>query len=243
MADPHFWLLVLTSFVASAISGAFAIGGGFLMLAVVAAFMPVSAVVPLHSVLMLGTSVGRGWFFRRFIRWEIVRPFTLGCLIGAPLGARIYLGLPEAVIALVVGLFMLAAVWMPPLPWRVPLRHPYFAVGVVHSFLSAMFSFGGVLQPLMMRTALDRMQVIATLAVALLFMNLAKIAGYVMFGFDYRPYLLLIGCALLAGVAGARVGRHLAERVPEGRFRRVFRILMTVLAARLLYRAWELGLA
>lgn len=240
MADPHFWLLVLTSFVASAISGAFAIGGGFLMLAVVAAFMPVSAVVPLHSVLMLGTSVGRGWFFWRFIRWEIVRPFVLGCVIGAPLGARIYLGLPEAVIALVVGLFMLAAVWMPPLPWRIPLKHPFFAVGIVHSFLSAMFSFGGVLQPLMMRTALDKMQIIATLAVALLFMNLAKIAGYAAFGFDYRPYLLLIGVALLAGVAGARVGRHLAERVPEEKFRMVFNLVMTVLALRLLYRAWTL---
>lgn len=238
--DPHFWLLVFTSFIASAISGAFAVGGGFLMLAVVAAFMPVSAVVPLHSVLMLGTSVGRGLFFWQFIRWEIVRPFVLGCLIGAPLGARIYLSLPEALIALAVGVFMLGAVWMPPVPWRIPLQHPFFAVGIVHSCLSAMFSFGGILQPLMMRTALDKMQVIATLAVALLFMNLAKIAGYVTFGFEYRPYLLLIGCALLAGVAGARVGKHLAERVPEETFRLVFNVIMTVLAMRLLYRAWTL---
>lgn len=241
MGDPHFWLLVFTSFVASAISGAFAIGGGFLMLAVIAAFLPVSAAVPMHSVLMLGTSVGRGIFFWNHVQWGIVRPFVLGCLIGAPVGAHIYLSMPEAVIALVVGLFMLGAVWMPPVPWRIPLRHPYFAVGIVHSCLSAMFSFGGIMQPIMMRTALGRMEVIATLAVALLFMNLAKIAGYIAFGFDYRPYLLLIGCSLLAGIAGSRVGRHLAERVSEEKFRLVFRIIMTVLAARLLYRAWELA--
>ncbi len=239
-ADPHFWLLVLTSFAASAISGAFAIGGGFLMLAVIAAFLPVSAMVPMHSVMMMGTSVGRGWFFRSFIQWRIVIPFVLGCVIGAPLGARIYLTLPEALIALVVGVFMLGAVWMPPVPWRVPMRHPFFLVGVVHSFLSAMFSFGGVMQPLMMRAQLDKMQVIATLAVSLLFMNLAKIAGYIAFGFDFRPYLLLIGTALLAGVAGAGVGRHLAERVSEEKFRLVFRIIMTAMAVRLLYRAWVL---
>ena len=240
-ADPHFWLLVFTSFIASAISGAFAIGGGFLMLAVIAAFLPVTSVVPMHSVLMLGTSIGRWWFFWPFIQWRIVIPFVLGCVIGAPLGARVYLTLPEMVIALVVGLFMLGAVWCPPVPWRIPLRHPFFVVGIVHSFLSAMFSFGGVMQPLIMRTQLDKMQVIATLAVSLLFMNLAKIGGYVMFGFDFRPYLLLIGAAAMAGVAGAGVGRHLAERVPEEKFRLVFKAIMTVLAVRLLYRAWILA--
>ena len=240
-ADPHFWLLVLTSFVASAISGAFAIGGGFLMLAVIAAFLPVSSVVPMHSVLMLGTSVGRWWFFWPFIQWRIVIPFVLGCVLGAPVGAHVYLTLPEVVIALVVGIFMLAAVWMPPVPWNIPLRHPFFVVGIVHSFLSSMFSFGGVMQPLMMRTSLDKMQIIATLAVSLLFMNLAKIAGYAMFGFDFRPYLLLIVAAMAAGVAGAGVGRHMAERVSEEKFRVVFKAIMTVLAARLLYRAWELA--
>ena len=240
-ADPHFWLLVFTSFIASAISGAFAIGGGFLMLAVIAAFLPVTFVVPMHSVLMLGTSIGRWWFFWPFIQWRIVIPFVLGCMIGAPLGARVYLTLPEMVIALVVGIFMLGAVWCPPVPWRIPLRHPYFVVGIVHAFLSAMFSFGGVMQPLIMRTQLDKMQVIATLAVSLLFMNLAKIGGYVMFGFDFRPYLLLIGLAAMAGVAGAGVGRHLAERVPEEKFRLVFKAIMTVLAMRLLYRAWILA--
>lgn len=240
-ADFPFWLLVATSFAASAVSGAFAIGGGFVMLAAVAALLPVQAVVPMHSVLMLGTSVGRGWFFRDHVQWSMVRPFVLGCLIGAPLGARIYLGLPEALIALVVALFMLAAVWMPPLPWRVPLRHPWFAVGLVHSCLSAMFSFGGILQPVMMRTRLDRMQVIGTLAVALVAMNLAKAAGYVLFGFDFKPYALLIVVALAAGIAGARLGRHVAERVSEARFRLVFRLMMTALALWLLYRAWQLA--
>ena len=241
IADPHFWLLVFTSFMASAISGAFAIGGGFLMLAVIAAFLPVSSVVPMHSVLMLGTSIGRWWFFWPFIQWRIVIPFVLGCMLGAPLGARVYLTLPEMVIALVVGIFMLGAVWFPPVPWRIPLRHPFFVVGIVHSFLSAMFSFGGVMQPLIMRTQLDKMQIIATLAVSLLFMNLAKIGGYMMFGFDFRPYVLLIGVAAVAGVAGAGVGRHLAERVPEEKFRLVFKAIMTVLAVRLLYRAWILA--
>lgn len=208
------------------------------MMAVCAALMPISAVVPMHSALMLGTSLGRSWFFWKYVHWGITIPFILGCLIGAPAGTRIYVTLPETVIAVVVGLFMLAAVWFPPVKWRPRFRHPFFIVGVVHSFLSAMFSFGGVMQPLMMRTQLDKMQVVATLSVSLLAMNVFKLGGYAAFGFDFGPYLLLIGAALVAGVAGAGLGRSIVERIPEERFRLVFRLIMTALALQLFYRAW-----
>ncbi|MGH8246222.1 MAG: sulfite exporter TauE/SafE family protein [Gammaproteobacteria bacterium] len=240
-ADPIFWLIVLGSFVASAISGAFAIGGGFLMLAIVAAFFPISAIVPMHSALMLGTSFGRSWFFRKYVHWPIVVPFVLGCLIGAPAGTRIYVDLPEMVIAIVVGVFMLIALWFPPIGWRSRIRHPFFYVGIVHSFLSSLFSFGGVMQPLMMRTRLDKMQVIATLAVALMFMNIFKLGGYAAFGFEFRPYAFLIVAAIAAGVGGAAVGKRIIQRIPEERFRIAFKVIMTVLALQLFYRAWTLA--
>ncbi|MBI2993103.1 MAG: sulfite exporter TauE/SafE family protein [Gammaproteobacteria bacterium] len=239
--DPIFWLIVVSSFVASAISGAFAVGGGFLMLAVVAVFFPIAAVVPMHSVLMLGTSIGRTIFFRKHIYWPIVVPFVFGSMIGAPVGARIYVDLPEVLVAIVVGLFMLAALWVPALTWRPRIRHPFFFVGIGHSFLSALFSFGGLMQPLMMRTTLDKMQVIATLAVSLLAMNVFKLVGYAAFGFDFRPHLQLIAVAILAGVAGARVGMHIVQRMPEEKFRIVFKIIMTAFAFQLFYRAWSLA--
>ena len=239
-ADPVFWLIVASSFLASTISGAFAIGGGFLMLAVVAAFFPIAAVVPLHSALMLGTSIGRSIFFRKYIYRPIVIPFVLGCMIGAPVGARIYVDLPDVVVAIVVGVFMLAALWFPPLTWRPRIKHPFFLVGIAHSFLSTLFSFGGLMQPLMMRTMLDKMQVIATLAVSLLAMNVFKLAGYAAFGFEFRPYLTLIGVAIVAGIAGARAGMHIVQCIPEEKFRMVFKVIMTALALQLFYRAWSL---
>lgn len=231
--------MVLTSFIAAAISGAFAIGGGFLMMGVCAAILPIAAVVPMHSALMLGTSLGRSYFFWKYVHWGITIPFILGCLIGAPAGTRVYVTLPETVIAVVVGVFMLGAVWFPPIGWRPRFRHPFFLVGVVHSFLSALFSFGGVMQPLMMRTRLDKMQVVATLAVSLLAMNVFKLGGYAAFGFDFRPYALLIALSVLAGVAGSGLGRRIVERLPEERFRLVFKLIMTVLALQLFYRAWR----
>ena len=237
-ADPAFWVLVLASFLASAVSGAFAIGGGFLMLAAVVAVLPIAAVVPMHSALMMGTSVGRSVFYWKHVHWPITAAFTLGALIGAPAGTRLYVDLPEVVVAVVVASFMLIAVWAPPIGWRPRLRHPFFLVGIVHSFLSALFSFGGFMQPLMMRTSLGKLQIIATLSVSLLAMNLFKLGGYLAFGFDFGRYWQVTVCALLAGIAGAGFGRRLVDRIPDDKFRLAFRIIVTALALQLFYRAW-----
>ena len=77
--------------------------------------------------------------------------------------------------------------------------------------LSAMFSFGAFLQPLMLRTALGKMRIIGTLSVSLLMMNVFKLAGYAAFGFNFGPYLLVIAACILAGIPGGKVGRHLGE--------------------------------
>ena len=67
------------------------------MLALLGSFMPISAVVPVHSALMLGTTVARAWLFREHIAWTITAPFVIGAAIGAPLGAKVYLTLPESI--------------------------------------------------------------------------------------------------------------------------------------------------
>ncbi len=236
--DPLAWLIIIGSFAASAISAAFAVGGGFLMLAIVTSVVPISAAVPMHSATLLGTSVGRSLFFFNYADWSIVRPFIIGALVGALLGAGIYVNLPEFVIAGVIGCMILATVWAPAIHWRPSFSHPFFYVGVVHAFLSSLFSFGGLMQPLMLRTKLLKMQITGTLAISLLVMNVFKLAGYYSFGFDFRPYLPVIIAAIAAGIPGALLGKHLANSVPEEKFRMIFKIIMTAFALRLLYRAW-----
>ena len=48
------------------------------------------------------------------------------------------------------------------------------------------------------------------------------------FGFDYRPYLWLICCALLASLCGTWLGKRMGENLPEKQFRIVYRVLITV---------------
>ena len=75
-------LIIFGSFFSAFISAAFAVGGGFIMLAIVSSALPITAAVPFHSCMMLGLSLGRSWYFRREICRRIVWPFLLGALIG-----------------------------------------------------------------------------------------------------------------------------------------------------------------
>lgn len=237
---PLVWLLTGTGFVSSLISATFGIGGGPLILVVLGLTLPVSAMVPLHSALALGLLVARQWHFRRHVAWDIVRAFVPGAFIGVLMGARLYVALPEEFIAVAVSLLILATVWFPPVRWRPSVSHPFFYVGVIHAFLSTLFSFGGLMQSLMIRTRLDRMQIIGTMSVALAVMTLIKTVSYATFGFDYRPYAWIITGAVLASFPGAALGKKLARRFREDRFRLAFRLLMTFLALRLMYKAWTL---
>ena len=238
--EPAAVLIVIGSFFSAYVSAAFAVGGGFIMLAIVSSVVPITTAVPMHAWMMLGLSLGRFWYFRREIVWRIVMPFLLGALIGVFIGGRVYFDLSEFLLSLVIGLLILAAVWMPKLQWGSRIPTPYFWVGVIHSFLSTLFSFGGLFQPLMIRAALSKLQIVGTLAAGLLFMNVLKLSAYSYYGFDYGPYLSVIFFAILAAIPGAYLGKKTLHRIPEDKFRLIFRIIMSCFALRLLYKAGTL---
>ena len=211
------------------------------MLAIVSSALPITAAVPLHSCMMLGLSLGRSWYFRREICQRIVWPFLLGALIGVSIGGRVYFDLSEFLLSLVIGLLILVAVWMPQqVKWGARFPVPFFWVGIAHAFLSTLFSFGGLFQPLMLRAALSKLQIVGTLSAGLLFMNVLKISAYSWYGFNYSPYYSVILAAILAAIPGAYLGKKLLHHIPEDRFRLIFRLVMTCFALRLLHRAWVL---
>ena len=87
LVEPVAILIVFGSFFASFISATFAVGGGFIMLAILSSALPITSAVPLHSWMMLGLSLGRFWYFRKEINWQIVIPLywapVSACLPGA----------------------------------------------------------------------------------------------------------------------------------------------------------------
>ena len=235
MIDATFAIIVAGSLVASLFNAAFSAGGALIILAVTSSVLPIHAVVPIHSTLLIGSTVTRVMFFRDYIDWPIVRGFLVGSVIGALLGARIYIELPDAIIAVAIALVMLVAIWLPQVSWRPRLRHPWALVGFLHTLLSTLFAYGALLHAVVLHTRLERRQIVATLGACLGGMSVFKISGYAYYGFDYSPYYAMIAAAILVSFIGTAAGKMVVDRLSEERFRLVYRVLITVTALRLLY--------
>lgn len=233
--DPGFVVLVAGSFLAAVANAAFSAGGALITLAVTSMVLPVSAVVPIHSALLFGSSSMRAVLFRDYIQWRIAGPFLMGSVVGAFLGARIFFELADKLVATAIAVLMLVAIWLPQIRWRPKIKQAWLLTGFAHTLLSTLFAYGAILQGVILHTGLDRRQVIGTVGGALAGMGLFKISGYALNGFDYTPYLTVIGVAVLLSFVGTWLGRKLVDRMSERFFRLAFRVLVTVTALRLVY--------
>ena len=233
--DATFYLIVAGSFLAALVNAAFSAGGALIILAVTSFVLPVSAIVPIHSTLLIGSTSTRTLLFWRDIDWKIAGPFLVGSVFTVAIGSRIYVQLPDTFIATALSAVMLIAIWLPEVRWRPKLRHPWVAVGFIHSLLSTLFAYGALLHAIILHTGLKKRQIVATMGASLTGMGLFKITGYALNGFDYVPYLQTIGCAIAAAFLGTWVGRMVIDKISEELFRAVFRALVTLTALRLLY--------
>lgn len=233
--DVTTFAIVFGSFLAAVSNAAFSSGGAMIVLAVTSTVLPVAAVVPIHSTLLIGSTASRAVVFRDHVDWHIAGPFLVGSCIAVAIASRLYFDLPERTIAVAIAVVMLVAIWLPAVSWRPRLRHPWAVVGFVHSFLSTLFAYGALLHAVILHTTLTRRQIVGTMAVALTGMSVFKITGYVLNGFDYTPYLVTIALAVAAALLGTWVGKLIIDRVSETTFRFVFRALVTLTAVRLLY--------
>ena len=230
-------------FVAALVNAAVATGGVYIMLAASSAVLPLAAAIPMQSALAAPSLAARIVTFWQDINWPIFLMFAPAAAIGVFIGAQIFVSLDEGIIALLLGGLLLALVWLVPQGVTLNLPRQFLYVGGLHGCFGTIFGIGLFLQPAILRTGLNRQQITGTLAVCLLGLEAMKAIGYVSFGFNYADYWPHIIAGAVAGIIGTMMGRQLGDRIPENRFRMVFRALVTLAGLRLVAKgAMELGL-
>ena len=74
--DSTFIAVVAGSFAAAVANAMFSAGGAMIVLAVTSTVLPIQAIVPIHSTLLIGSTSTRILFFWQHIDWKIVWPNT-----------------------------------------------------------------------------------------------------------------------------------------------------------------------
>ncbi len=227
--------LIALSLFTSALTAAAGIGGGLVLLSVMASFLPPVVLIPTHGVVQLGSNAGRAVLMRHHINRRILLPFVLGSVLGVVLGAKLFVALPTPVLTTILGLFILAVVWLPKLKTSHIPERGFTLVGIVGSFCTMFVgATGPFVASFITPDRLDRHAVVATHAACMTVQHTLKVVAFGFLGFGFLPWLPLLAAMISAGFLGTMLGRRLLDRLPHHIFARAFKVILTALALRLL---------
>lgn len=234
------WLalaLLVASMITSLITATFSLGGGILMVALLASVFPPAVVVPVHGCVQLGSNGGRAFVQRRHIQWSYVIWIGLGAALGSVAGGAFASRLPENLFQVAIALFILFTIWVPLPKVMAPGPRTQFIAGFLISALSMVVGAVGPLVAVFLKALPDRRQLVATHATLLTIQNLFKVLTFVALGFAFADYVPLILGMVLTGFVGTHFGSALLVKLPENVFRHGFRIVVTIVALNLLREA------
>lgn len=227
--------LILLSAVTSFVTAAAGIGGGVMMVAIMAVLMPAQAVIPVHGVVQIGSNAGRTAILLRQVQWQVLAPFCAGSVVGAAIGGLTVVELPPAILNIGLGFFILYSVWAPPV--TAPGHFKVVATGIFSSFLTMFFGATGTFVSAMVKSMrLGRLEHVATHSACMVAQHFIKVVAFGILGFNFAPYGGLVVAMIASGFLGTWIGNHvLVKLVSDTIFHRVLAGLLSLLALRLLY--------
>src|SRR5579862_4391106 len=185
--------LTLASMVTAFIGVFTGAAGGVVLLGLMATLMPPLALIPVHTVVMLGSGASRTVLMWRHVMRPALLPFIIGALVGAALGAKVFVSLSTTWLELILGGFILVVTWMPKLGRFGAERSRFGALGFVTTFLGVFVSATGtLLAPFVAASTPDRRVHVATMGALMAIAHVAKIAAFGVIGFAIGRYVPLM---------------------------------------------------
>ncbi len=225
--------LVAISFLGSFTTAAFGIGGGVVVLAVLASLLPPAALIPVHGVVQLGSNAGRTAIMRAYIDGPTLIVFLIGTIVGIIIGGLVVFELPPAIIQIAVGLFILWTIFFKPPAF---LRHSAWVAGGFSSLLTMFFGATGPFVAAYIRTlGFEKMRHVATHAACMTAQHGLKVVAFGFLGFAFAPYLALIAGMIALGFVGTLIGKRLLMKIDEKVFKTALQTILVVLALRLVW--------
>ena len=222
------------SFLGSFITVSMGIGGGAMVLAVMASLVPPTALIPIHGVTQVGSNAIRAMVLGKHTFWPPVAAFGIGSIIGVMIGGAIVIDLPPAYVQIGVGLFVIWSVAAKPPKWLV--QWPA-VTGLISSILTMFFGASGVFVSGYVKSlSLGREAHVATHAVLMTMQHLLKVIVFGVLGFAFGPWIGFVTVMIAAGFLGTLAGRHVLRRMNDAIFGTVLNVILLTLAARLIWQ-------
>jgi len=250
--------------VAGFLAGMFGVGGGLILVPVLLFLFDLQHFPAEHVMLLaLGTSMAailftslsslRAHHSHGAVNWRVVRNITPGILIGTGIGASIAASIPTHGLAIFFALFVyfVAAQILvdlrPQAARQLPGPVGMTLAGMLTGCLSSLVSIGGgsIVVPFLVWCNISLRNAIGTSAAIGFPVAVGGTIGYVVtgmnnswlpphsLGYVYLPALIWIA---LASVITAPLGAKATHRMKTGLLRKLFALLLLILATKLLFK-------
>ena len=235
------WQLTVIAFFTSLIAGVVGIAGGMVLVGVMPWYLPVPAIVPIHSAVQFFSNISRGLFAFSSIQWCYVKEYVFGALLGVCLFGAIYLWIPIDPLQWItpaIGIYILLTLWWKGLSQLFEKVESFYLVAAIQTGLGLFVGPTGPLATcILVKSLTQKNQLVATLATFMTIGHVFKIAFFVFIGFAFHEYLGLLIMMSLAAISGSYVGTVIRGCVDASRFYLAVKLLLSGIAVLMVFKA------
>tara|TARA_X000000368_G_scaffold192679_1_gene151976 strand:- start:13826 stop:14578 length:753 start_codon:yes stop_codon:yes gene_type:complete len=241
-------ILILSAFLTSSISAVIGMGGGIILLGIMAIIIPEGyKVIALHGMVQLFSNTTRAYVFKKHIKKILINQFLIGALIGVMISVCIILILiayynvnsaneikveflkPFIGIFIVWNLFLKKSKKEKNINTFVPVG---LIAGISSIFIGAV---GPLIAPFFLSKNLTKKNIIANKAASQMITHITKIPLFIyFFNMNYNTELKIILPLILAVYIGTNFGKKILNFIPEALFKKIFKITLLIIAVRLI---------
>ena len=241
-------ILIFASFTTSSISAVLGMGGGIILLGIMAIIIPDGyMVIALHGMIQLASNITRAFVFRKFIKKNIIKEFLIGAIIGASISILIILLIIQFLnvesanqikfefLKPLIGIFIIWYLFFKKSKKRKKIGS-FTKVGTIAGISSIFIgAVGPLIAPFFLNKSLTKENVIANKAACQMITHLTKIPLFIyLFDVNYRDELNMLFPLIIAVFIGTNFGKKILSFIPEELFKKLFRIVLFIIALRLI---------
>ncbi|SVD35578.1 uncharacterized protein METZ01_LOCUS388432 [marine metagenome] len=241
-------ILIIAAFITSSISAILGMGGGIILLGIMAIIIPDGyMVIALHGIIQLISNTTRTYVFKPHLKKKIVREFFIGALIGAGISALIiFLVIKFYEVSLaseikvdflkpMIGIFIIWYLFLKRFK-KEKESNSFIKVGSISGFASIFIgATGPLIAPFFLNFNLIKEEIIANKAACQMITHLTKIPLFIFFfNVDYFSEYKILLPLIIAVFIGTNFGKKILGMIPEKIFNILFRTTLFIIAIRLI---------
>jgi len=240
-----FAVVFAATFLSSLLTAVVALGGGLILLGVLMAVLDFALVFPFMGAIQVSSGASRLWLFRRHVNFRLMTGFAAAFLPAAFIGGFVwaYVVANEAAqpwLKMVIGLYLALYLVFERLVIRPgnPARLLTLAGALCGFGAMTIGAVGPIFAPFVSALKLNKEAAVALVAIVTTLTNGARIP-LLWFIADRLAWghAVLLALLIAAAFAGTWTGRHILGQVSDASFQRLFKVVLAVLAAKLVF--WD----